>query len=49
MAQMKEQMTTPGKELSDQEIDNLPYAEFKTLVLRMLTKMAEYADKVEEK
>ena len=29
MAQMKEQVKTPGKELSDKEIDNLSDAEFK--------------------
>ena len=30
MAQMKEQVKTPEKELSDEEIDNLSDAEFKT-------------------
>ena len=42
MAQMKEQIKTPEKELSDEEIDNLSDAEFKTLVIRMLTEMTEY-------
>ena len=33
MAQMKEQIKTPEKELSDEEIANLSDAEFKTLVI----------------
>ena len=37
MAQMKEQIKTPEKELSDKEIAKLSDAEFKTLVIRMLT------------
>ena len=37
MAQMKEQIKTPEKKLSNEEIDNLSDAEFKTLVIRMLT------------
>ena len=41
MAQMKEQIKTRGKELSDEETDNLLDAEFKTLVIRMLTEMIE--------
>ena len=36
MAQMIEQIKTPEKELSDEEIDNLSDADFKTLVIRML-------------
>ena len=32
VAQMKEQIKTPGKELSNEETDNLSDAEFKTLV-----------------
>ena len=46
---MKEQIKTPEKELSDEEIDNLFDAEFKTLVIRMLTEMVEYGHKREEK
>ena len=46
MAQMKEQIKTPEKELSNEEIDNLPDAEFKTLVIRMLTEMVEYSCKM---
>ena len=49
MAQMKEQIKAPEKELSDQEIDKLPDAEFKTLVIRMLTEMVEYGREIEEK
>ena len=36
MAQMKEQIQTPEKELNEMEISNLSDAEFKTLVIRML-------------
>ena len=45
---MKEQIKTPGKELSDKKIGNLSDAEFKTLVIRMLTKMIEYRLSTEE-
>ena len=46
---MKEQIKTPGKELSDKEIANLSDAEFKTLAIRMLTEMVEYGCKIVEK
>ena len=46
---MKEQIRTPEKELSNKEIANLCDAEFKTLVIRMLTELVEYACKTEEK
>ena len=46
---MKEQIKTPEKELSDKEIANLSDAEFKTLVIRMLTEMVAYGCKIEEK
>ena len=36
MAQMKEQIKTPEKELNKVEISNLPDAEFKKLFIRML-------------
>ena len=49
MAQMKEQIKTPEKELSDEEIANLSDVEFKTLVIKMLTDMIEYGYKLEEK
>ena len=39
----------PKIELSDKEIANLSDAEFKTLVIRMLTEMVEYGRKIEEK
>ena len=48
MAQMKEQIKTPEKELSDKEIANLSDAEFKAMVIRMLTEMVEYRHKIEE-
>ena len=46
---MKEKIKTPKKELSNKEIINLSDAEFKTLVIRMLTEMVEYGHKIEEK
>ena len=48
MVQMKEQIKTPEKELSDKEIDNLSDAEFKTLVIRMFTELVEYGRKIKE-
>ena len=45
---MKEQIKPPEKELSDEERANLSEAEFKTLVIRMLTEMVEYSCKIEE-
>ena len=41
MAQMKEQIKTPEKELNKMEISNLSDAEFKTLVIRMLKELSE--------
>ena len=41
MAQMKEQIKTPEKELNEMEISNLSDAEFKTLVIRMLKELSE--------
>ena len=49
MALMKEQIKTPKIELSNEEIANLSDAEFKTLVIRMLTEMVEHGRKMEEK
>ena len=46
---MKEQIKTPKIELSNEEIANLSDAQFKTLVIRMLTKMVEYGCKREGK
>ena len=48
MAQMKEQIKNPEKELSDKETDNLFDAEFKTLVIRMLTELIELRDNMKE-
>ena len=46
MAQMKVQIKAPEKiQLSDEEIANLSDAEFKTLVIGMLTEMVEYGQK----
>ena len=43
MAQMKEQIKTPEKiQLNNEGTANLSDAEFKTLVIRMLTEMVEY-------
>ena len=42
MAQMKEQIKTPEKELSKMGIANRSDAEFKTLVIRTLRELIEY-------
>ena len=46
MAQIKERITTPGKELNNMEISNLSDAEFKTLVIRMLKELSKYLDNI---
>ena len=46
---MKELIKIPEKQPSEEEIANLSVAEFKTLLIRILTKMVEYGHKVEEK
>ena len=48
MAQMKEQIKTLEKELNEMEINNLSYAEFKTLVIRMLKKFKEDLNSLKE-
>ena len=48
MAQMKKQIKTPEKELSDKETDNLSEAEFKTLVIRILTEIIEFGHIMKE-
>ena len=48
MAQVKEQIKTPEKELSDKEIANLSDAQFKIMVIRMLTEMVEFSHKIKE-
>ena len=46
----KEQIKAPEKiQLSDEETSIQSDAEFKTLVIRMLTEMVEYGRKIEEK
>ena len=50
MAPMKEQIKDPEKtQLSNEEIPNLSGAQFKTLVIRMLTELVEFGHKLEEK
>ena len=50
MTQVKEQIKAPEKiQVSNEEIANLSDAQFKTLVIRMLTEMVEYGHKIEEK
>ena len=46
---MKEQIKSPKIELSNEEIDSLSDAEFKTLLIRELTEMVECGNKIEEK
>ena len=41
MAQMKEQIKSPEKELNEMEISNLSDSEFKTLVIRVLNELSE--------
>ena len=50
MAQMEEKIKAPEKtQLSNEEIPNLSGAQFKTLVIRMLTEMVEYRHKIKRK
>ena len=50
MAQMKEQIKAPEKiKLSEEEIANLSDAQFKILVIRMLTELVEFGNKLDEK
>ena len=47
MAQMKEQIKAPDKiQLSNEERANLADAEFKTMVIRMLTELVEFVHKL---
>ena len=41
MAQMKEQIKTPEKELNKMEMSNLSDVEFKTLFIKMLKELSE--------
>ena len=45
---MKKEIKTPKIEVSDKEIANLSDADFKTLVIRMLTEMIELGRKMKE-
>ena len=45
---MKEQSKTPEKELSDEEIAKLSDAEFKIMVIKMLTELIELGCKMKE-
>ena len=46
MAQIKEQIKTPEKQLNEMEISNLSDAEFKTLVIRMLKELGEHLNSI---
>ena len=47
---MKEQIKAPEKiQLSHEEIANLSDAQFKTLVIKMLTELVEFGHKLKEK
>ena len=48
MPQMKEQNKTPEKERNKMETSNLPDAEFKTLIVRMLNELRGRTDEVSE-
>ena len=45
---MREKIKNPEKELSDEERANLFDAEFKMLVIRMLTELIEFRHKMKE-
>ena len=50
MAQMTEHFKAPEKiQLSEEEIANLSDAQFKTLIIRMLTELDEFGHKLDEK
>ena len=50
MAQLKEQIKAPEKiQLSGEEIASLSDAQFKTLVIKMLTELVEFGHKLNEK
>ena len=48
MAEMKEQIKTPEKELNKMEISNLSDAEFKTLVIRIIKELSEDLDNIKK-
>ena len=50
MAQMKEQIKAPEIiQLSSEQIANLSDAQFKTMVIRILTELVDYSRKLDEK
>ena len=49
MAQMKEQIKAPEIQLSNKEIVNISDAQFQTLVIRKLTELVEFGQKLDEK
>ena len=48
MAQMREQIKTPEKELNEMEVSYLSDAEFKTLFIRVLKKLREDLSSIKE-
>ena len=48
MAQMREEIKTPEKEVNEMEISNLSDAEFKTLVIKMLKELSENHNSVKK-
>ena len=49
MAQMKEQIKTPERELNEMEVSNLSDAEFRSLVIRMLKELNEDLSSIRKK
>ena len=45
---MKEQSINSEREISDEEIANLPDGEFKALVIKMLTDLIEFGQKMKK-
>ena len=48
MAQLKEEIKTPEKELNEMVRSNVSDAEFKTLVIRMLKELSEDLNSIEK-
>ena len=46
---MKEQIKAPKIELNNKEMANLSDAQFKALIIRILTELVEYGCKLDEK
>ena len=49
MAQMKEEIKTPEKELNKMEINDLSDAQFKTLFIRMLKELRQDLNSIKKK